>query len=122
MVYDAALQHATTARKIGYCFKKQNAISAVYSSRFNDEQRAKSSRIKSTIVAYSWRVAQLAEISYTEIRHASCAKVVGEVVKRWTREKKKKREVAPGGQCRGSDCVNQVHSRWIDFNIVLGHV
>lgn len=100
----------------------KTAISAVYPSRFNDERRAKSSRIKSAIVAYPWRVAQPAEISYAEIRHASRAP--GEVVKVDEREEKgkKKWKAAPGGQCRGSDRVNQGHSRWIDFNMVLGHV
>lgn len=48
-------------------------IPAVYPSRFNDEQRAKSSRAKSAIVVYPWRVARPAEISHAEIRHASRA-------------------------------------------------
>lgn len=65
----------------------QTAISAVYPSRFNDERRAKSSRIKSAIAAYPWRVARPAEISYAEIRHASRAP--GEVVK--VDEKKEKK-------------------------------
>lgn len=91
-MYDVALQHTRDdARKIGYCFKRRKAArSTVYPSRFNSERRAKSSRIKSAIMAYPWRVARPAEISYAEIRHASRAP--GEVVKVDERKGKKERE------------------------------
>jgi len=76
----------------------QTAISAVYPSRFNDERRAKSSRIKLAIAAYPWRVARPAEISYAEIRHASRAP--GEVVK--VDERKEKKRQLPAISVRGA--------------------
>lgn len=85
------LHYSTRRRraKSAIVLEGKTAISAVYPSRFNDERRAKSSRIKSAIVVYSWRVAWPAEISYAEIRHAS--RTPGEVVKVDERKEKKKR-------------------------------
>lgn len=70
MLHCSTRQHAESTIVSGR-EGKTITISAVYSSRFNDEQRAKLSRAKSyPIVAYPWRVARPAEISYAEIRHA----------------------------------------------------
>lgn len=85
---------------------KTITISAVYSSRFNDEQRAKLSRAKSAIVAYPWRVARPAEISYAEIRHAPRAP--GET-ERDVEVRERGRETALLTVSRGSDRVNQSH-------------
>lgn len=89
MVYDVALQHTRRRAKSAIVSGGKTAISTVYPSRFNNERRAKSSRIKSAIMAYPWRVARPAEISYAEIRHASRAP--GEVVKVDERKERKKR-------------------------------
>lgn len=58
MAYDVALQHTRRRAKSAIVSRGKTAISTVYPSRFNNERRAKSSRIKSAIIAYPWRVAR----------------------------------------------------------------
>jgi len=113
MVYDAALQYDDDAQN-WLLFHGTKLLFPRFTLRALTTSGVLNRAVLNRhIVAYQWRVAQPAEISYAEIRHASRAP--GEVVKV---NERKKREVVPG-QCRGSDRVNQGHSRWIDFNMVL---